>query len=220
MKIATEVVFQMTTDGLVELSRTEFEYVGPLALAGGGPDKTQVAQEQASANLANTQADAGKQALAFTQSQQALANPLYQSMLQGDPNFNAETDYAKGQTAQAYQPARVALAKRLSSFSSLPSGFSDAAYRDLDTAQAHDYDSQLSNLLAQNLAIKQAGASGLLGNATVLTPASLFGGANSANTTVMNTPRTPGLAGVLGGVAGNVLGGVAQSGKGLSSFFG
>jgi hypothetical protein len=42
MKIATEVVWQMTDSGMDEVSRVEYEYRGPLDLCGGGPRQSSV----------------------------------------------------------------------------------------------------------------------------------------------------------------------------------
>lgn len=205
VKIATEVVWQITDSGMVEVSRTEFGYDGPLALCGGGPSPEQKAAAASQANLTNQLGTTAAKQEQFSEAQQNKVNPFYTGLMQnGDPNFNAQTDNARGVLGQAYQPARANLEKRLAGYGNLPSGYADQARTDLNTSQAHDYDQQLTGMLANNLAQKQAGASGLLGQAQIANPQSYYQGALQGNQSIMQAPLArPGIAGVLGGLAGS-----------------
>lgn len=204
MKIATEVIWQFTDDGLIDISRREFDYEGPLDLCGGGPSQEQKAAASSQANLTNQLGATAARQQAFSEAQQNKANPLYTDLMEnGDPNFNAESDNTRGVLGQAYQPARAALERRLSSFSSLPSGFAEQSRADLDRSQARDFDSQLTGLLDKKLAIRQAGASGILGQAQIANPQSYYQGALQGNQSILQAPlQKPGFAGILGQFAG------------------
>jgi hypothetical protein len=130
----------------------------------GWPAPEQRAAAASQATLSTKLGDVADKNQQFVERQQGKSEPFYTSrMNEGLPYYNAATDQAGGITARAFQPARAALAKRLSSFgTSLPSGFADASYRDLDTAQAHQYDDNLMAILDANERAKQAGASGIL----------------------------------------------------------
>jgi len=171
---------------------------------GGGPSAQQNAAAASQANLANTESNAANQALTFVQGQQNKANPFYTSrMTNGLPYYNALTDAQSGTTAQAYQPARAALAKQTGAFGpSLPNGFATQANADLDEAQAHDFDSGLVGAMGANEQAKEAGASGILGQAQLANPQSYFQGATGANSSIMSAPlQRPGITGILGGAA-------------------
>ena len=204
MKIITRIEFQMTDSGLEELFRDEFEYEGPLALAGGGPSAEQKNAANAQTNLANEQGQAAQQGLKFVQDQQAKVNPFYTSrMTNGLPYYNALTDAQSGTVAQAYQPARAALAKQTGAFGpTLPNGFATQAMTDLNESQAHDFDSSLVGAMGANEQAKEAGASGLLGQAQLANPQSYFQGATGANSSILQAPlQRPGIGGILGGAA-------------------
>lgn len=171
---------------------------------GGGPSAQQNAAATSQANLTKQLGDTAAKQEQFSEAQQNKANPFYTSLMEnGDPNYNAQTDQAGGVLSRSYAPARAQLERQLSSYGSLPSGYADAARRDLSTSQARDYDSQLTGIMANNLAQKQAGASGILGQAQIANPQSYYQGALQGNSSIMNANlRKPGLAGILGGAAG------------------
>jgi hypothetical protein len=173
---------------------------------GGGPSSEQKAAAAAQANLANTETQAGTQALQFVQNQQNAVNPFYTSRMQnGLPYMNQLTDASSGLTAQAFAPARQQLLQRLGTQQGLPSGFREQALTDLDTQQARAFDQQLLGGLQANEQAKQAGASGLLGQAQIANPQGYFSGAGQANASIMNAPlQSPSFAGILGGVAGGL----------------
>lgn len=173
---------------------------------GGGPSAEQKQAASAQANLANTQANAGNQALQFVQQQQAKVNPFYTSRMEGGlPYMNQLTDASYGLTARAFAPARQQLLQRLGTQQGLPSGFRNQALTDFDTTQARSFDDQLLQALGANEQAKQAGASGLLGQAQLANPQSFFAGAGGANQSIMQAPlQRPGLGGLLGGVAGGL----------------
>lgn len=173
---------------------------------GGGPSKEQKAAASAQANLANTQANAGNQALQFVQAQQEKVNPFYTSRMEnGLPYMNQITDASSGLTARSFAPARQQLLQRLGTQQGLPSGFREQALTDLDSQQARSFDDQLLQGLGANEQAKQAGASGLLGQAQLANPQSFFAGAGGANQSIMGAPlQRPGLGGLLGGVAGGL----------------
>lgn len=173
---------------------------------GGGPSTEQKQAAASQANLANTQSNAANQALQFVQAQQNKANPFYTSRMEGGlPYFNQLTDASSGLTAQAFAPARQQLLQRLGTQQGLPSGFREGALTDLDTQQARAFDTQLLGGLGANEQAKQAGASGILGQAQLANPQSYFAGAGGANQSILQAPlQRPGLGGLLGGVAGGL----------------
>lgn len=173
---------------------------------GGGPSAAQNRAAASQANLADTQAQAGNQALQFVQNQQAKVNPFYTSRMEGGlPYMNQITDASSGLTARAFAPARQQLLQRLGTQQGLPSGFRTGALTDLDTSQARAFDDQLLQGLGANEQAKQAGASGLLGQAQLANPQSFFAGAGGANQSIMQAPlQKPGLGGLLGGIAGGL----------------
>jgi hypothetical protein len=173
---------------------------------GGGPTAAQNNAANAQANLANEQGQAATQALGFVQNQQNKVNPFYTSRMQnGLPYMNALTDSAGGTTAQAFAPARAQLMQRLGSQQGLPSGFRDQAMSDFNEGQGQAFDQNLMGALGANEQAKQAGASGLLGQAQLANPQSFFQGASGANQSIMGAPlQKPGLQGLLGGVAGGL----------------
>lgn len=173
---------------------------------GGGPTSQQKAAATAQTNLANTESQAGQQALQFVQNQQNAVNPFYTSRMQnGLPYFNQITDAASGTTARAFAPARQQLLQQLGTQQGLPSGFRQQALTDLDSQQARAFDQQLQGGLGANEQAKQAGASGLLGQAQLANPQGFFAGAGGANQSILQAPlQKPGLGGLLGGVAGGL----------------
>lgn len=173
---------------------------------GGGPSSEQKAAASSQANLANEQASAARDALAFTKAQQEKVNPFYTSRMEnGLPYMNALTDAQGGVTARAFAPAQADLMRRLGSQQGLPSGFRDQAISDLNEQQGQAFSQNLMGALAANEQAKQAGASGLLGQAQLANPQSFFQGATGANSSIMGAPlQRPGIAGVLGGLAGGL----------------
>jgi hypothetical protein len=74
---------------------------------------------------------------------------------------------------------------------------------DLNSQQARSFDQNLVGALGANEQAKQAGASGILGQAQIANPQSYFGLATQGNNAIMNAPlQRPGIGGLLGGIAG------------------
>jgi len=173
---------------------------------GGGPSREQKQAAASQANLTNELANVANRQQDFFEKQQNAVNPFYTSRMEnGLPYFNQLSDASSGLTAQAFAPARQQLLQRLGTQSGLPSGFREQALTDLDTQQARAFDQQLLGGLQANEQAKQAGASGLLGQAQIANPQGYFGQALQGNSSIMNAPlQRPGYAGLLGGVAGGL----------------
>lgn len=173
---------------------------------GGGPSSEQKAAAQSQANLTNQLAGVANRQQDFFEKQQSAVNPFYMSrMKNGLPYMDALTDSAGGVTARAFAPARADLMRRLGSQQGLPSGFREGAISDLNEAQAQAFDQQLQSALGANEQAKQAGASGLLGQAQIANPQGYYGQALGGNQSIMGAPlQRPGMAGVLGGLAGGL----------------
>ena len=173
---------------------------------GGGPSSEQKQAAASQANLTNQLAGTANRQEQFMENQQNKVNPFYTSrMNNGLPYMNALTDSAGGTTARAFAPARASLMQRLGSQPGLPSGFREQAMQDLDSQQASAFDQNLVGALAANEQAKQAGASGLLGQAQIANPMGYYSGAMGGNSSIMQAPlQRPGMAGVLGGLAGGL----------------
>jgi hypothetical protein len=223
-KYATRVVLQMTADPAVyvELEREQFEYAGPVALAGGGPSQEQKQAASAQRNLSDQEAASGALRDTREQDQYNTVKPfLYSRLMSGDPYTGLRLDQAGGLNARSYQPAFAGLNRNLSSFgSALPSGFATQARTDLASQQARDYDSQLQGALGQDEQARLNAVAGITGQQQIANPAAFYGLANQGNNSIMQAPlQSPGLAGVLGGVASSAFGAAGKSG-GFGSLFG
>lgn len=204
MRITTKAVFDIETWELLEWEG--YDYEGPLDLAGGGPSSEQKAAAASQANLTNQLAGVANRQQNFFEQQQNAVNPFYtQRMQSGLPYFNQLTDAASGTTARAFAPARQQLLQRLGTQQGLPSGFREGALTDLDTQQARAFDQNLQGALGAQEQAKQAGASGLLGQAQIANPQGYYGAAMGGNQSILQAPlQRPGLGGLLGGVAGGL----------------
>lgn len=205
MRITTKAVFDIETGKLLEWEG--YEYVGPLERCGGGPSDAQNAAASSQAQLNSELGSAFKQNEAFKEAQQAKVNPFYTQMMnQGNPYFSSQTDAASGDTARAFAPARQQLEQGLrQGGNALPSGFAMGARSDLSSNQARAFDQQLQGAQQGNFAAKQAGASGLLGQAQIANPNAYASTATQGNIGIMNAPlASPGLGGLLGGLAGGL----------------
>lgn len=174
---------------------------------GGGPSKQQTDAANSQSALNKQLSDVFGRQETFSEAQQNKANPFFTSELQnGNPYFNNQTDAISGNTAQAFAPARAQLEQSLAQGgNALPSGFATGARTDLASQQARAFDSQLNQAQQGNLATKQAGAAGLIGQAQVANPTAYSGQATAGNSSVMNAPLAkPGLGGLLGGLAGGL----------------
>jgi len=173
---------------------------------GGGPSQAQNNAAQAQAGLANQEGAAANSALKFMQTQQNKVNPFYTSrMTNGLPYMNQLTDSLSGTNARAFAPARQQLMQQLGTQQGLPSGYRTQALMDFNDQQAQGFDQQLMGALGANEQAKQAGASGLLGQAQIANPQGFFSGAMQGNSSIMQAPlQSPGLGGLLGGVAGGL----------------
>jgi hypothetical protein len=172
---------------------------------GGGPSKEQKAaarsQEQANAQNAATQ----REMLGIYKDQFKKIEPFEtERMKNGLPFFNALTDFSSGTNAQAFAPARAQLLRRLGG-QSLPSGFREAALTDFEGDRSRAFDSSLrENLLIQEQA-KNNAAQALTGQQQLANPLGWSQAVTQGNNAVMNAPLAkPGIAGLLGGVAGGV----------------
>lgn len=175
---------------------------------GGGPSAEQKQAAASQANLSNQLGATAAKQQQFFEGQQNKVNPFFtQRMNQGLPYYNALTDAQSGLTAQAFAPARANLYRQLGAQQGLPSGFRQQAFTDLDTQQARAFDSQLLGALGAQEQAKQAGAAGLMGQAQIANPMGYYGGAMQGNQSIMQAPlQRPGIAGVLGGLAGGAFG--------------
>lgn len=174
---------------------------------GGGPSQAQTNAANAQTNLVNTLTPIFSQQEQFKEAQQNAVNPFYrQLMTQGSPYFANQRDVMSGNTAQAFAPARAQLERSLGqNANSLPSGFATGARSDLAANQARAFDQQLQGAQGQNLATRQAGAAGLLGQAQIANPTAYSGQALQGNQSIMQAPlASPGLGGLLGGLAGGL----------------
>jgi hypothetical protein len=174
---------------------------------GGGPSSEQKAAASSQAALNSQLSDVFGRQEKFSEAQQNKANPFYtQRMNQGLPYYSNLTDAASGDTARAFAPARAQLEQQLGQNpNALPSGFAQGARSDLAANQARAFDMQLQGAQGANEQAKQAGASGILGQAQIANPQSYAGLATSGNQGVMNAPLArPGLGGLLGGLAGGL----------------
>lgn len=174
---------------------------------GGGPSAQQNQAAAAQANMTDKLSNTFDRQEAFSEDQQNKVNPFYTSrMSTGLPYYNALTDSVSGTTAKAFAPARAALSRSLTKFGTLPSGYADAARRDLDTNQARTFDDNLVTAMGANDQAKQQGAAGLIGQAQVANPTAYSGQALQGNQSIMNAPLAkPGLGGLLGGIAGGAM---------------
>jgi hypothetical protein len=127
-------------------------------------------------------------------------------MSQGNPYYANQTDALGGNVAQAYQPARMQLERQIQQGgNALPSGFATQARMNLADQQAKTFDQGLNAAQQGNLATKQQGAAGLLGQASLANPSAYSGQALQGNSSIMNAPlASPGLGGLLGGLAGGL----------------
>lgn len=173
---------------------------------GGGPSREQNNAAQSQANLTAQLGKTADKQETFLEAQQAKVNPFYTQRMQTGLPYQAQAmDAAGGTTARAFAPARADLLRRIGGSSGLPSGFKQQSLTDLDSQQARSYDQNLLGGLAANDQAKQAGAAGLLGQAQIANPAGYYNGALGGNSSIMNANlRKPGIAGLLGGLAGGV----------------
>lgn len=174
---------------------------------GGGPSDQQKAAAASQANLDNQLSGIFGQQFNFQQAQQNKANPFYTNLMnQGSPYYANQIDPMAGNVAQAFAPARAQLEQTLNqSANALPSGFAQQARTDLATQQAKAFDQGLQGAQQQNLATRQAGAAGILGQAQIANPTAYSGQALQGNQSIMQAPlASPGLGGLLGGLAGGL----------------
>lgn len=174
---------------------------------GGGPSPEQKAAANSQAALNQQFGQAFGRQEAFSEEQQKKANPFYTRLMeQGDPRTAAMLDFASGIVARGNQPARQELEKYLGqNANALPSGFAQGARTDLASQNARNYDAMIPGILGQDLATKQQGAAGLLGQAQIANPQSYGSLATSGNQSIMQAPLArPGLSGLLGGLAGGL----------------
>jgi hypothetical protein len=182
----------------------EFSIRRPGICSGGGPAPEQRAAAASQANVNNQLVSQGNDNQRRVNENMDLIKPYATSRLNGGlPFFNALTDYNSGTISRSFQPARMTLEKRLSGYGSLPSGFAEGARRDLDVSQAHAFDDSMVNNLLMNEQAKSDAARVLTNQAQVLNPLGYYSGAQQGNNSIMQAPlQRPGLAGLIGGVAG------------------
>jgi hypothetical protein len=205
MKITTRAVYDIETGRLLE--RDSFDYEGPLELAGGGPSQSQKDAAAAQADATRQASETQRQMLDVYKGQLGKIEPFATSRLNnGLPFYNALTDFSKGTTAQAYQPAYAALNRRLTTMGALPSGFRTQALSDLDAARARAFDqNQVQNMMLNETAKNNAAAM-LTGQQQLANPLGWTNATMQGNQSIMQAPlASPGIGGILGGIAGAAL---------------
>ncbi len=122
----------------------------------GGPSKEQKA-------AAASQADLDKQLADQFKTGSAVTNPFYTNLInKGDPNFNAESQYATSSIAKDVNQQQAMMKNRLAGEgSALPSGFAESAMRDMQESGAQSFDQGQLALMQQQEQMKLAGAAGL-----------------------------------------------------------
>lgn len=174
---------------------------------GGGPSQQQKNAAQSQANLTNELGKDFGQQFQFQQAQQQKVNPFEtQLMNQGSPYYANQIDAMSGNNAQAFAPAKAQLERSLGqNANALPSGFATGARTDLAANQARAFDQNLQGAQQKNLATRQSGAAGLLGQAQIANPTAYSGQALQGNQSILQAPlASPGLGGLLGGLAGGL----------------
>lgn len=174
---------------------------------GGGPSSQQNEAARSQTELDKQLNDIFEKQFQFQQSQQQAVNPFYRQLMgQGSPYFSTQADATGGTVAQGFAPAKAQLERTLGqNANALPSGFATGARTDLSSQEARAFDQNLQGAQQQNLATRQAGAAGLLGQAQIANPTAYSGQALQGNQSIMNAPlASPGLGGLLGGIAGGL----------------
>jgi hypothetical protein len=204
VKIIRKIEFQMTDSGMEEVFRDEYEYSGPIALAGGGPSSAQNRAADSQTAINSQLAKTAQQNEDYTEAQRNKTTPFYGDLMKNGPDYtNAQLDYAGGTNARAFAPAKAALIQRLGQSSGLPSGYRDQALTDFDEGRATAYDNSLSGIYADRQAAKERGAAGLMGEAQQANPLGYYGAATQGNTSILNANlRKPGIGGIIGGIVG------------------
>jgi hypothetical protein len=207
MRITTKVVFEIESGKLLEWEG--FEYEGPIELCGGGPAASQKRAAASQENLANQQAALGRAHEARENEQYQAIKPFGFSRLQnGLPFFGALTDYAQGTNARAFAPARTALLQRIGQYQGLRSGFREQALADFDAARARGFDDNLVQALFANEQAKSEAARLLTGQQQIANPFGYFGSAQQGYNNILQAQSltSPGIGGLLGGLANIALG--------------
>ena len=173
---------------------------------GGGPSSEQKAAAASQTNLTNQLAGTANRQEQFLENQQNKVNPFYTSrMNNGLPYMHNLTDATGGITALAFSPARAQLMRALGAQQGLPSGFREGAINDFNENQGQAFDQNIQSALSANEQAKQAGASGLLGQAQIANPMGYYGGALQGNQSIFGAPlQRPGASGVLGGLTAGI----------------
>jgi hypothetical protein len=171
---------------------------------GGGPSAEQKQAASSQAQLSSQESGIAAQNSARENDQYAAIKPYAMSRLNnGLPFYNNLTDYTSGVASKAYAPVRAATLRRLTSMGDLPSGFREASLRDIDLAKAGNYDSGLVNNMLMNEQAKSEAARLLTNQQQIANPLGYYQAAGNANQSIMQAPlQSPGLSGLLGGVAG------------------
>jgi hypothetical protein len=171
---------------------------------GGGPSKEQKRQHRHRRNsVRKSRQSQRRTVLARSTSMKAIKPYAMSRLNNGLPFYNNLTDYTSGVASKAYAPVRAATLRRLTSMGDLPSGFREASLRDIDLAKAGNYDSGLVNNMLMNEQAKSEAARLLTNQQQIANPLGYYQAAGNANQSIMQAPlQSPGLSGLLGGVAG------------------
>ena len=174
---------------------------------GGGPSQEQKNAAQAQANLSNQTAQTAADQTKFMESQEQKIDPFATSRLNsGLPFYNSLTDYSNGTTAAAYAPGRAAILRKYDTMSGLPSGMKDQTLADYDANEARAFDQNQVNNMLLNEQSKQGAAALLTGQEQISNPVGYTSAAMQGNQSIMQAPlQTPGIAGLLGGLAQGVI---------------
>jgi hypothetical protein len=188
------------------------------AKVGGGPSSEQKQAAASQRALTDQEIAIGNQRNEREQDQYNQIKPYaFDRLNNGLPFFNFLTEQG-GATDRAFQPAYASLGRRFAGMDA-PSGAREAAIQDLDVQRARAHDDQLTQALLANENAKSEAARLITGQQQIANPAQFYGLANSGNNSIMQAPlQSQGIGGVLGGIAGSAIGGLAGNpnlGKGI-----
>ena len=181
---------------------------------GGGPSSEQKQAAASQRALTDQEAALGRERNAREQEQYNQIKPFaFDRLKNGNPYTPLFLDYNGGTIARAYQPAYADAARRFAG-SDAPSGSQEAAFRAIDLDKARAYDDSLMGILNANENTKSEAARLITGQQQIANPAQFYGLANSGNNSIMQAPlQSPGIGGIIGGIAGAGLQGLMSNPK-------
>lgn len=204
MRVITKAILDLET--MEWDSIDSYEYEGPVARAGGGPSREQVAASQQ--QLAQSKQDMATQRemLDFFKGEHAKVDPFESKILSGGlPYLRALTDFQNGTIARSALPARAQLLRSLGgNDAAQPNGFKQAVLGDFSANLARGFDDNMTNALNADYAARQQAASVLTNQQQLANPLGWSGAVTSGNSSIMQAPlATPSPFGaILGAGAG------------------